>query len=101
VTHSQAVAAGSKSRVKNAPACMQGTKLSYYLKDHSQSSFGLCLDWCLSTAPDASSSDAVLIRQGLFDKAAVFEDSEDKCMMTMQQSWGTDNVIAWKLNTYR
>jgi len=46
------------------------------------------LDWCLSTAPDAASSDAVLIRQGLFDKAAMFEDSEGKCMMTMQQSWG-------------
>lgn len=66
----------SCSRAKNAPACMQDTKLSYYLKDHSQSSFGLCLDWCLSTAPDAATSDAVLIRQGLVDKAAVFGDSE-------------------------
>ena len=89
------------SRASHAPACMQGTKLRYYLKDHSQSSFGLCLDWCLSTAPNAVSSDAVWIRQGLFDKAAVFEDFEGNHMMTMQQSWGTDNMIAWKLNTYR
>ncbi|KAL0018095.1 hypothetical protein WJX77_001814 [Trebouxia sp. C0004] len=78
----------------------QGSKLRYYLKDHSQSSFGLCLDWCLSTAPSAVSSDAVLVRQGLFDKAAVFEHFEGNHMMTMQKSWGTDHVIEWKLNTY-
>lgn len=76
-------------------------KLLYFLSDRSKLSFAHCIDWCLSSDANQASADAVFVRQGMFDRSAVFESCKGHHLMTMHQFLGASNIITWRSRTYR
>ena len=81
--------------------CKQDGRFQYFLSDCGKLSLGQSLDWRLSSNPDRVSADAILIKQGVFSKAAVFQNTERSHLMTMHGFLGSDNVITWRSKTYR
>jgi len=80
---------------------VQDAKALYFLSDRGKLSFAHRIDWCLSGDANQASADAIFVRQGMFDRSAVFESCKGHHLMTMHQFLGAANIITWRSRTYR
>lgn len=91
----------SKEHHKQTSIVSKDANLQYFLSDSSKLSFARCVDWCLSSTASQPSADAIFVKQGMFDKASVFESSKGHHLMTMHRFLGASNIITWRSRTYR
>lgn len=80
---------------------LQDAKPMYFLSERGKLSFAHRIDWCLSSDANQASADAIFVRQGMFDRSAVFESCTGHHLMTMHQFLGASNIITWRSKTYR
>lgn len=73
----------------------------HFLSNRGKLSFAHRIDWCLSSAANQACADAIFVRQGMFDRSAVFESCKGHHLMTMHQLLGASNIITWRSRTYR
>lgn len=95
------VANPSKQGNSRTSIISKDAKLLYFLSDRGKLSFAHRIDWCLSSDANQASADAIFVRQGMFDRSAVFESCKGHHLMTMHQFLGASNIITWRSRTYR